>query len=827
MFLRKAYKLFLFFIFLGFFYFSIQSLQAVNATGWNEEFDSILKDDWFVYENGGDIDLDARPSWLLLDSSAKSYPYLYTKNNPFVNFNEFNLEIAFQYTSITPWGTGVMIGSEALQNNPSLQELIEKDAKIAQFKIWQDDKNGLLVQCHPYENEDMSDSLLLFQLPADTKKHTLIISKVANKYRVYLDGIETLTNVEEINRTPSVITIGNPRFMDTGKDWTDINIDYIRISEPGASPLVLLPGLGASWNTEAMVYKGTVGNGQWKMTPFVNVYDRFIETAKNNGYALGDNFFVWNYDWRKSIPKITEDLDSFIKTTPGLENAEKIDFVGHSLGGLVARTWSQSHGEKVDELITVGSPHKGAVQAYEALAGGKVSDKVDVGWLAMQLLLQIHRQGFETNAEVIRNLAPVLKDINPTFNFIKKYRRQIPVNQTAYFNDFLDQLNQSQNILGFSHFVLGNTGKTVPEWLFVKNRSSLDEILDLWPDGKTTKIINGVGDGTVLKKSAFLGDNSGSVLEYADLNHRQLINNQSTIEKIFELLGKFDIQIADAVSVYPLDDLLIFYLASPATLKVNDLSLDNGDLQFVVIPNPDGDYNAKITGTDNGKYHLYLGQITPSGNFWQTYEGQIEENETKNYEFAIDFDNPSLDPLIDENGSNHLTQAKELLEDLIQEDNNQNLSGSLGHLNSAIDSANQKKWAQEIDKIKNSIYYLSRFRRKLNDSQVLQANKAQRIMEILAAGWEDVLENQNLSKRQNAYREYRRARSYYSLATRLMRLSKRRRKNIPKIKAIFVKQSEDLVNDVKKDWRAKNYSSVEPQGYLARLFAWEGFVSRR
>jgi len=791
----------------------------------SEEFDKgILSEDtkWKLLDEDKTLE-HTDDTFHFTAPKGKHFPYLFTKTPVFPDTPDFSVKLRFQYDNKSyDFGTGICI----TDSTPQERTDYEIPTQNGLFWIWPSTNKTLRIWATVPNSDGISRNSCVWTGEGDEfySQHKVEINYKNRTYQVFVDDNLCFTSGKTSER-PNFLWIGNPVNF-THPTWSKFQVDYIRISEIGSPPLILLPGLGASWNTRAMVYRDTVDNDQWKMTPFVNIYNRFIETAKNNGYAQGDNFFVWNYDWRKSIPEITVDLNSFIESKPSLKNSEEIDFVGHSLGGLVARTWSQSHGEKVGRLVTVGSPHKGAVQAYEALAGGKTGDKVDIGWLATQLLLQIHCRGFETNAEVIRNLAPVLQDINPTFDFIKKYRRQIPVNQTAYFNNFLNQLNQNQNILGFSHFILGNTGKTVPEWLFVKNRSSLDEILDLWPDGKITKIINGIGDGTVLKKSAFLGGGSDLVLEYADLNHRQLINNQNTVVKIFEILGNSGV-IVSGPDAYPDNDLLIFYLASPATLKVNSLSSDDDDLQFVVIPNPDGDYDAEITGTDNGKYHLYLGQITPSGNFWQTYEGQIEKNETKNYRFAIDFSNPLPDPLIDENGSNHLTQAKELLEDLIQEDNNQNLSRSLEHLNSAIGFANQKNWSQEINKIKNSIYYLSRFRRKLGDSQILSANKAQRIMEILAAGWENVLKNQNLDRKQNAYREYRRARGYYSLAMRLMRLSKRRRNNIPKIKAIFVKQSEDLINDIKKDWRAKNYSSVETQSYLARLFAWEGFVNRR
>ncbi len=796
-----------------------------------ENFDELDRDKWKVYGQNVSV-LDG---WLNLSSETSQFPFLSSSNIIPENFEgDFEIEIRFKYDKVDNWGNGITLGN-LIPPYPASSDYAKKNnAKMVHMHIWQDSSSGkgLKIKYHHNINQNTNDAEFFVISHNDTNDHIWKIIRSGSLYSVFVDQ-NPIFERENSDRMPTTITVGNPFKMYEPAMWSSLSVDHIRIMADGVEvtpPLIIIPGLGGSWNTEAMVYGESVGADQWQMTPFVNIYDRLAETVGNNGYARNENLFVWNYDWRKPIPEIAVDLNQFINSTPELESAEKIDLVGHSLGGLVVRTWTQDHDDelekKTNKLIAVGSPHYGAVQAYSAIVGGKVGEKVNLGWLAMQLLLQIHKDGFETNAALIKEITPVLNDIIPTFDFIEKYGRNISVGDISYSNQFLPRLNQEADILSFSHFILGNTGLTTPEWLVVKNRSLIHEVLDLWPDGQPIKTINGFGDGTVLKKSAFLENGYNSDLEYS-LNHHQIISDSNAVKEILELLGKSNIEISGP-NAYSEDNLLVFYLASPATLKVNDSNPETENLQFIVIPDPEtGTYQAEINGVDDDIYHLYLGQITPSGNFWQVYEDEIQDQEVKHYEFNINFDDPLADPLVDPGGSIHLNQAKELLENLYQQSSDSYLAKSLTHLNQAIENISEENWSDAVGDLKKSIYYLARFRKAFNGQQINPYNKAKRIMEIITLAWEVVLKEQNMISRNSAYQEYRQARSYYSLAMRLIRLAKRRKREVPTIKGLSVNYSKDLIDKVKIQWGKSNYSFVEPHGYLARLFAWEGLVGRR
>jgi len=142
---------------------------------------------------------------------------------------------------------------------------------------------------------------------------------------------------------------------------------------PKKTKIFILPRLGASWNSEAIVYGQQVNNSDWKMTPFVNNYDGLVELLENNGLVKGEDFYVWNYDWRKSISNIENDFDDFVDSKSLSENDE-IYLIGHSLGGVVARLWAQDNKDdnRIKQVINLGSPNMGSLDSYSVWNGGEI-----------------------------------------------------------------------------------------------------------------------------------------------------------------------------------------------------------------------------------------------------------------------------------------------------------------------------------------------------------------------------------------------------------------------------------------------------------------------
>jgi len=101
-----------------------------------------------------------------------------------------------------------------------------------------------------------------------------------------------------------------------------------------------------------------------------NVYGDLIDSINNMPeYEIGDNFFIFPYDWRFDNIETAESLASFVdeRVSPG----EKVDIIAHSMGGLVTRLYANSHPDKVDKAIFIATPHHGSLDILEIILGAK------------------------------------------------------------------------------------------------------------------------------------------------------------------------------------------------------------------------------------------------------------------------------------------------------------------------------------------------------------------------------------------------------------------------------------------------------------------------
>ena len=84
-------------------------------------------------------------------------------------------------------------------------------------------------------------------------------------------------------------------------------------------------------------------------------------------------------DIERYLPQLSRRIDAVLAQT----GATQVVLIGHSMGGLVARAWLARNGsERVQRLITLGTPHGGSRLAY--LAPGRNGRQMEPGneWLA-------------------------------------------------------------------------------------------------------------------------------------------------------------------------------------------------------------------------------------------------------------------------------------------------------------------------------------------------------------------------------------------------------------------------------------------------------------
>ncbi|MFA6081691.1 MAG: alpha/beta fold hydrolase [Patescibacteria group bacterium] len=398
-------------------------------------------------------------------------------------------------------------------------------------------------------------------------------------------------------------------------------------------PIVIVPGTFASWNRDAILHNREVSYNDWKLQNFVKEYDGLINTLINLGYEINKDLFIFPFDWRQEIEKTAGDLDSFLKKKIWTEDSDKkINIIGHSLGGLIGRIFAQKNKDKVNQIITVGTPHQGVVQVYKPLESGEIDRDNTFFWLALKIVLILNKTTIETDRLTLANKFPAAKDLFPAFNFLKDSSgNEINFNKLKIKNTFLPQYNQSfSDIFPIFTAIYGENGKNTPAGFIVEPQNSLDQLLGNYSDGKPKESYFDFGDYTVLSKSA----KQDSDAEKLSFDHGGLIYKKDSIKKILDLLHieYKDSQVVEGKGT-TINSSLIFLIKSPATMEVElNSHIYNEEDGIIFIPNAQsGNYNLKVQGTDKGKYELVIGQISENNDLWESLNGETNNSQIDNH----------------------------------------------------------------------------------------------------------------------------------------------------------------------------------------------------
>lgn len=515
-------------------------------------------------------------------------------------------------------------------------------------------------------------------------------------------------------------------------------------------PVIIIPGHGACFSREGILEgQENVPQEKWKILPFVHEYDGLINSIKNSGYVMNKDLFVFCYDWRKRIEQTADVLKDFIlnKVLAGRTDTNQTKIVGHSMGGLIGRSFAQKYkGVNLEELITIGSPHKGVIQAYYPWEGGEPPGEKNFQWLAWQFLIQAQRRNFATNVETVRKVAPSTQDLLPTFNFLKYPNgNEKNLSSLIWKNNWLYDLNNSlpdPPFLDKTTAVVGEKGDT-PAWYKIIDRSWLDKLLCKWEDGKPIETEFETGDLTVLRKSAQIPED---LYESLNLDHGELVRTSKGIRKTMELLNIPEVLIEEGTK-FELTPSLIFALGSPVNIVVttpSGNSFSGGEEKFVFIPNPPlGIYNIQIIPEGaGGNFRLLIGQETEGGNFWN------EINETINtvpFNFQINFDpqKPTEFPILDSSGKSYLDFAAEKILLLKNDYRHQILDQILKEINNAKNLINEKKYLRGVLKVEKIIDLIFKFRK---DNSIPKArNISFEAVELLKKAYEILINNSEVS----------------------------------------------------------------------------------
>jgi len=807
---------FLFFLF-GFACFLLLSDTACSAVFFEEGFNGGLEESssWVEVEDGLPPLFFDTNSVFFSSSTPALFPYLYSKSGIFPD-NNVQIVVRFKYINgCYNYGSGIVVAD---------QILTERTQGVAGGKyktlfIWPlaDGDLGLFSTLCPLTQPDCNQKpFKILKGDYSNEWHEWKVVFKDGVYQMYFDENLMFDSVST-NRTPKYVWIGNPEITtNPGVEWFSFQVDWIRVEslgEDGRNKVVFLPGLGGSWNTESLVTGVGVPDEDWVLTPFTNVYDGLISTFEANGYVKDKDLFVYTYDWRDPLSEIAGRFEGFLSDK--ISNGEKVDLVGHSLGGLVARTYEQtSNDAKVDKVVTLGSPHEGAVQAYGVWAGGQIREKRSLADVALGAFLRLQSGFGKNNWEVVKEMAPVVKDIMPSFDFAYRGSQLISLSGMSDRNEFLIGLNSNKiDIYPKLEAVVG-TGFDTPGGVILGQRSLYDQILGLWPDGSLLGYEMDNGDETVLYRSAGF---EGDVFSEVATSHGGLASTNEGIDSLMGILELSGHNLGLAESDW--SDTLLFMIGSPAGLSVLPpsgspvLADDQGIVKFSpVVP---GSYMVSVSGREDGIYHLLSGVLSEELDYLEMETSLGQEDD---YLFFVDSEGRM--EMIDFDGLRWLGLARDLVKNRLMVNGNVNLDQALLNIDDAMVDVSDCERGYEGVNLAMADLFLYRSsevlfeRRNISKQVVGYLIEAGKSFSVCMGGVGEEEAGENLLK----------MRQLKALVNAKLRLFVERGGGLELIRVEAYREAERLLVEMVSDLAGGNYHEVEIKARAVELCLREAVV---
>jgi len=423
-------------------------------------------------------------------------------------------------------------------------------------------------------------------------------------------------------------------------------------------PVILIPGIMGSWEV----------GGRWLVDPILHTYDDLWEALKAAGYKEGETLFAFPYQWRDSNTTTAELLKDKIAAVKNICHCNKVDLIGHSMGGLVARAYIEEddYQNDVDQVIFLATPHRGAAQAYLMWEGGSFGTKERDLLMQGIFSLEAEFNGYGNILQYIHN-RPVssVQELLAIYDYLRDkdtgILRSYPDDYPR--NEFLENLNSTDSLaklnqVSMTNFIAHVDGSsTIDKLRVVSNTNSLDEWENGYPENYDWLwgdhgLEYDAGDTTVPARSNMDFDGSANIIINSD--HGQIVTDaQKQVIKI--LTGK---EPETEIHKDLITKLLLIRIFSPADFQViapdgkklgRDFSSSStfneineafysgsaDGPEFAVIPNPlDGQYQVKLEGTGNGDYRLSASYIDDSTSTNSDISGRITAGEIQKAQFV-------------------------------------------------------------------------------------------------------------------------------------------------------------------------------------------------
>lgn len=379
-----------------------------------------------------------------------------------------------------------------------------------------------------------------------------------------------------------------------------ITNNYVAPPTPTPTPVTkifIIPGLGASWNVDALINcKNSGYHGEWTLAPYAkDVYQNILDNLADQNW----NTIPFYYDWRKDIRDNSSILKNLINSN--VLGDEKVDLVGHSMGGLIGRNYLESQsGGKASKFLAVGAPNQGSALTYPALINNEVWVDDLVQKIAATLLF--NHCGVPSS----------FKNLLPTYDYLRdnKTKQLKDVLQMKTKNNYLPT-NFVSDFWGVKVGTLAGTGQQTLKIIDVTRDSR-------WPDGRPVRKENSNdGDGTVLTSSAQIPGAFSN--ESINQSHSGIIASDEGVDKILRFLGSPGINDPEYVE----HKSALILVGYPGKFSITDKGghiTESEDGMVAIMDPKDGDYQLQITPTSKTTTFI-VGQFLANG--------QSEYNEYK------------------------------------------------------------------------------------------------------------------------------------------------------------------------------------------------------
>lgn len=151
------------------------------------------------------------------------------------------------------------------------------------------------------------------------------------------------------------------------------------------------------------------------------------------------SIYVFSYDWRQSNSDNAEKLNIAINKVLDETKKKKVDIVVHSMGGLVTSSYYSKYGnEKIDKVITCGTPYEGSAKVFNVVMNW---DVLGTGMIFSIENLKDIFLGISGMDRKIKSSIYGVAQLSPTKNYISKIKMKksfIDNNMDIYYYDKYD-----------------------------------------------------------------------------------------------------------------------------------------------------------------------------------------------------------------------------------------------------------------------------------------------------------------------------------------------------------------------------------------------------